>query len=312
MPLVSVVIPTRNRPALVVAAVHSVLAQTMGDLEVVVVIDGPDPATAAALAAVDDPRLRVIANPQSQGAALARNTGVDASAGRWIAFLDDDDEWYPNKLEKQLAIADPGEDQLILCLSRVVTPIGNYVWPTEIYDSREPIDAYLFERDRAFLGSNFIQTSSYLLRRELFERVRFRGGSEPHDDWDFLIRLGKEHGCRVLTVPEPLVMFRYEQVGPSLSKTGRWRASLAWIDTLGDLVGPQAHASFCLSVAGAAGANAGELRSIPAVLRHAFRRGHPTLLQLAVYLSFWVLPQATRRRLRAWAQATGRRDTAPA
>ncbi|NUB14970.1 glycosyltransferase, partial [Azospirillum brasilense] len=102
---VSAVIPTRNRPHLVLKAVESVRAQTLKDVEIVVVVDGPDPATVAALEAVEDRRLRIVQNPASLGPAGARNAGVQAALGAWIAFLDDDDSWAPEKLERQLAAA---------------------------------------------------------------------------------------------------------------------------------------------------------------------------------------------------------------
>jgi glycosyltransferase involved in cell wall biosynthesis len=101
-PIVSVVIPTKNRPSLVDRAVRSVLCQTIESLEVVVVVDGPDPETEAVLAKITDARLRVVVLPASGGAPAARNAGFSGARGAWIALLDDDDEWLPNKLERQL------------------------------------------------------------------------------------------------------------------------------------------------------------------------------------------------------------------
>ena len=108
-PTVSVVIPTRNRPDLVVRAVRSALEQTFGDLEVVVIMDGPDAATKAALAKIHDIRLRSLELPLSLGGAAARNAGVRAATGEWIAFLDDDDEWLAGKLARQLEVAHESE-----------------------------------------------------------------------------------------------------------------------------------------------------------------------------------------------------------
>jgi glycosyltransferase involved in cell wall biosynthesis len=103
--LVSVVIPTLNRPKLLLRAIDSVLRQTHREIEVIVVVDRPDPETVAAIASVGDPRLQVFVNPHPLTAAAARNAGADRATGEWIAFLDDDDEWLPNKLESQLAFA---------------------------------------------------------------------------------------------------------------------------------------------------------------------------------------------------------------
>src|SRR4051812_31292709 len=85
-PLVTAVIPTRNRPELVTRAVRSALAQTYPRMEVVVVIDGPDAVTSSALELIHDERLRVISLPQPVGGAEARNVGVQAAQGEWIGL----------------------------------------------------------------------------------------------------------------------------------------------------------------------------------------------------------------------------------
>src|SRR5260370_31394882 len=104
MVLVSAVIPTRGRPELLLRAVRSVLAQTLREIEAVVVIDGQDPATERVIEmlAREDGRVRVIALATSIGGSAARNRVVHETSGQWIAFLDDDDEWMPGKLEGQL------------------------------------------------------------------------------------------------------------------------------------------------------------------------------------------------------------------
>ena len=95
MPRVSVVILTRNRPQMVLRAVSDALAQTLRDLEVIVVIDGPDEATATALAGVNDRRLRVVQHDRNRGISAARNTGFYEACGDYVALQDDDDEWQP-------------------------------------------------------------------------------------------------------------------------------------------------------------------------------------------------------------------------
>ena len=74
-----------------------------------IVIDGPDPETTQALNAIADHRLRLIQNPRPRGSAEARNVGVRAAQGEWVAFLDDDDEWLKDKLELQLAVTSPDQ-----------------------------------------------------------------------------------------------------------------------------------------------------------------------------------------------------------
>ncbi|MDO8788903.1 MAG: glycosyltransferase [Sulfuritalea sp.] len=105
IPKISVIIPTRNRLELLRNAVASVFGQTEQDFELIVVDDGSKDGTHAYLEALaaDDSRVRPIFNQQSRGGAAARNTGISVSRGRWIAFLDDDDEWLRHKLALQLS-----------------------------------------------------------------------------------------------------------------------------------------------------------------------------------------------------------------
>jgi len=298
-PVVSVVIPTLRRPPLLMRALDSVLAQTFPDFEVVVVVDGPDEATTAALQTVKDERLRVFVNPQSLTAAGARNRGVAESRGTWIAFLDDDDEWLPAKLERQIAVARRHEDVLVTCLSRVITPIATLVWPEEVYDNVVPIDEYLFDRRQTFAGSGFIQTSSYLVPRALYQKSPFATDT-PHDDWDFLLRLSKVSGARVETIPEVLVNVYFEEARPSLSRTGTWLASLEWIDRVRPLLTPRAYSGFCLAVVGPQAAGEHAWPAFGMLMFRAFRNGAPRVRHVLTYFGFWLVPRGVRRRLRGW------------
>ncbi|ELY77342.1 glycosyltransferase family 2 protein [Natrinema gari] len=104
MTRVSVIIPTYNRAATLPRAIDSALEQTVDDLEVVVVDDGSTDDTEAVLAAYEDPRVRPVVHATNQGANVARNTGLEYARGEYVAFLDSDDEWLPEKLERQLAV----------------------------------------------------------------------------------------------------------------------------------------------------------------------------------------------------------------
>jgi glycosyltransferase involved in cell wall biosynthesis len=295
--LVSVVIPTLHRPKLVVRAIDSVLRQTHQDLELIVVVDGPDEDTVAVVRSVNDPRLRIMVNPCSLTAAGARNAGVDHAMGEWIAFLDDDDEWLSNKLERQLVFAAGHPSALISCLSRVVTPTATYVQPRLIYDNSTPIDEYLFDRRSLRGGSGFIQTSSYLLPRSLFHRVRFDVES-PHDDWEFLLRLSKRAGARVETVPEVLVVLYFEEQRASLTSSTTWSASLGWLERVRPIITPRSYSGFCLSVVGSRAAREGAYMAFPELLYRAFRNGSPRLRHVLVFLLFWLAPQRLQRQLR--------------
>ncbi|MFC6974687.1 glycosyltransferase family 2 protein [Halomicroarcula sp. GCM10025709] len=102
-PRVSVVVPTYNRADTVGRAVESALAQTVTDIEVVVVDDGSTDDTAAVVTGIDDERVRYLAHERNRGRSAARNTGIEAARGEYVAFLDSDDRWLPGKLDRQLA-----------------------------------------------------------------------------------------------------------------------------------------------------------------------------------------------------------------
>src|SRR5262249_7122187 len=101
-PSVSVIIPTWNRAATVMAAVESALAQTHAPLEVLVCDDGSSDDSAQRVGALPDPRVRWLPGPRGGRPAIPRNRGIAAARGEWLAFLDSDDEWLPDKLERQL------------------------------------------------------------------------------------------------------------------------------------------------------------------------------------------------------------------
>lgn len=103
-PRVSIITPTYNCAEYVAHTIDAILAQTMGDWELLLVDDASTDATAEILRqrAEDDPRIRVFVMPQNGGAAVARNVGIEKARGRYIAFCDSDDSWAPTKLERQL------------------------------------------------------------------------------------------------------------------------------------------------------------------------------------------------------------------
>ena len=294
---VSVVIPTFGRPQLVTRAVQSVLAQTMRDLEVIVVIDGDDPATVSALAAIDDDRLRSIVRREKGGAGVARDAGAAASAGRWVAFLDDDDEWLPEKLERQLAAA-PDERCVLSTLFRIVSPIGERISPTLPYQGRQPIDEWLFGRHSWLRGGEaMIQTSALIFPRAMFDILNFRDVRQ-HEEWELCIRAVKQLGYRFVTVEEPLVVYYAPQGGPSLSKTYRLEKSMSWIDDMGDLVTPRAYSGFALTVASQVPSEGKRGPALARLLRVAFAKGRPTPRQLFAFVLIWLVPHDMRKRVR--------------
>lgn len=300
---VSVVIPSRNRPGLVGRAVGSALGQTLPSVEVVVVIDGPDDATRQALALVGDPRLRVKGLPESVGAQEARNAGVRESTGRWVAFLDDDDEWLPEKLERQVeaARASGFEHPVVSC--EVISRLEHGDLPGKGRSPRpgESIDEYLFLRDPFELSEIRLQTSTILTTRELAMRVPWRRCA--HDEWDLLLRAAATEGVGLAFVPEPLAVWHADAGRDRLSYQafGTWRTSLAWFHSVRHLVGAKAYASFLLSTLSVWARNSRDRKAFFDLPLEAMRHGRPSPTALVAHVGRFVLPKRLRRSLKAQA-----------
>ncbi len=302
MALVSAIIPTIRRPLLLRRALASVFAQTHGDLEAIVVVDGPDAETAAVLRQIDDPRLRVLQNEYSLGPGGARNAGAALAKGEWFAFLDDDDEWLPEKLERQLAGLWEKQDILISCRSRVITQQATYEWPRRLYEPGEPVDEYLWGRRSLFRGEAYLATASYVVPRDLFLRTQF-GSTRHNEDDTLLLRLTKQAGGRIVMLPDILVVIHADDPLNSLGGNFDWRDGLAWLDSQGELITRRAYSGFCLVILASQARRRGDYAGLGLLLRRAFAKGSPSLSQLAVFAAFFFIPMQLRQRLRAIAQS---------
>lgn len=217
-PAVSVVTPVWNAAATLGAAVASVRAQTRGDWEMLIVDDGStdgSAALAAALAALE-PRLRLFGWPERRGAAAARNAGIRAARGRFIAFLDADDLWRPRKLEVQIGYMEAeGVPFTFAAMGRIDAagrPIGRVAVPARVDHA-------------ALLRGNVIpcQTAA-------FDRLHYGSVEMPplprRQDYGLwltlLARGGEAHG-----LPEPLADYRVRPGSLSANKlaaaAGTWR-----------------------------------------------------------------------------------------
>jgi len=202
---VSVIIATHNRETLVTEAIDSVLAQSTKVREIIVVDDGSTDNTRSRLSHYGS-RIRAFFQP-NQGASRARNYGISEARGRWIAFLDDDDVWLREKIERQMQLARQEPNlQLIYCSDHAVD---------EQLQFRRTRHASHGNRGDVFeklLVQNFIFTSCVIARRDAIEQAGLMDPSLKFgEDWDLWLRIAARHS--VDFVPEPLVLYRQSTTG---------------------------------------------------------------------------------------------------
>ncbi len=209
-PRVSVVVPTYQRRGLVVEAVDSILAQTEPDFEVLVVDDGSTDGTSDLLRERygAEPRVRTIHQPNG-GTASARNRGLGEARAPWTAFLDSDDLWTADHLERQLAFAaaHPGSD-LIACDVRYHGPWDRK--ETTIFSRRswrapDSLDA--------MLDGAWALPSGMLLRTQVGQAVGFSTAYRYSEDTEFLFRFNAR-GHRLVANPDVLALWRRHHGGP--------------------------------------------------------------------------------------------------
>jgi glycosyltransferase involved in cell wall biosynthesis len=243
IPTVSAVIPTHNRPNLVQRAIRSVLNQTYLNLEAIVVVDGPEPNTVKLLEALEASRLRIVDIQKNVGPAEARNIGVREAKGDWIAFLDDDDEWLPTKIEKQvnlLAYADP-RTNFIACRSQEVDSGIDKIIPRRFPRSGEDWSEYIF------CAGGFLPLPGYFIKRELILSTPFRQVTSSFEDFDWLLRAKATNALVPAWIDEALVIYHNDSRTPfRVSHDSDWERYYNWaLNNCGALLTRKAF-SYCL------------------------------------------------------------------
>jgi glycosyltransferase involved in cell wall biosynthesis len=200
MPLVSVIIPTRNRADLVRRAIESVLAScnTTLQAEIIVVDDGSTDQTASVVQSYPIKYIRGV----GKGVSTARNTGLKEATGTFITFLDDDDAWPENNLSLQIKILEEGPEFGAVC-SQVVLTNNDLTSYSSPYPAQPFQSGWMFEDFLSYIP----QVGSLLVRREVVDTI---GGFEPGlhggEDWDWALRLSRY--CQIAFAPEVALLWR--------------------------------------------------------------------------------------------------------
>lgn len=208
--LISIIMAAYNAEKTIEEAISSVLNQTYREFELLVVNDCSKDRTARLVEsfAAKDNRVRLISNEKNSGVSYSRRHGLEKAKGAWIAILDSDDEWAPEKLEKQIALQEETNADLLFTGSTFMDANG------------KPIDWYLAAPAevtyRQLLKQNVLSNSSALVRKELYAK-HYAAGDEMHEDFATWLGILKE-GRKAYGVNEPLLTYRIAKSSKSGNK----------------------------------------------------------------------------------------------
>lgn len=222
-PRVSVVLPIHDRANVLGRAIHSVLAQTDDDWELVIVDDGSSDEPETVLMQFKDPRIRLIRHSENRGAPAARNTGMEAARGGLIAFLDSDDVWRHNRLAAQSTDFETSRAGAMVCGVQVITMDGTRLGTPTLGD--DPVARL------ANFESGVIHTSALMIKKSVVEQgIRFDERLPAYQEYDLLLQIARR-GLGVAGVADVLVEVRYDDHGQHISNPA---AQVKALELIGD------------------------------------------------------------------------------
>jgi len=200
-PLISVVIPAYNAAQTLKTTVQSVFGQTVQDFEILIVDDGSKDDTITVAQSIEDSRVKIISQANG-GASSARNTGIKAARGKYVAFLDADDLWMPHKLELQLEVLTNEKD--ITAIQSGVYYVNNDLEIISVgrcFESKDVLSETLFFQNLPGLMSTLV------VERTAFDKIGMLDTTLVIlEDWDLAIRLSRY--CNLKSIEEPLALYR--------------------------------------------------------------------------------------------------------
>jgi glycosyltransferase involved in cell wall biosynthesis len=187
----------------------------------------------------------------------ARNLGGRTATTDYVSLLDDDDEWLPEKIEKQIRLAGELEQRGLLPVvatrSRVLLPRGTAIWPEVLPQSQLSLAEYLLKPSVLRPGRRVVHTSMLLMPRRVFDLIEFDEDLPRMQEWDFLIRFSQLATACVAAHPDVLTVWHCEETSGRTSTRNDWRTSRAWIESLrpqiGDRLSDTVVATFIMAIA---------------------------------------------------------------
>lgn len=225
--VVSAIITTHNRIKLLPRAIDSVLSQTYKNIELIVVNDSSDDGTKEMLSSYENITVINIPKSESHGANYARNLGINASKGDYVAFLDDDDYWLPTKIEKQVQRMEKGGYVIVSCgyIEEIIREDGRAVFSENV--SRSRFDSNM---SRKILYNIYLLTSLILIDKEALHRVGlFDEQLKAWQEYEMTIRMAQIGPFSYIN--EPLAVYRVDvyDTNRTTNKVYEWKQSAKYI-----------------------------------------------------------------------------------
>ncbi len=252
-PLVSVVIPVYNREETVGRAIKSVLNQSYKNLELIVVDDCSDDNSLKVIREFQDERIRVITLRKNSGANVARNKGIMAASGGYVAFQDSDDEWDEDKLQLQINEMLNRNLSACFCAHYLIDDAVEITVPDD-YENKEKYETGLIS---VLANHNVISTQTLIVRKDIFEIIGYFDEEMPRlQDYEFIIRLVQKE--KIGYIARPLVFVYHTKVSISTNKEALLEAIALLLLKHGDFVNKESMVSLFMNDVLVAG-NAGRL-----------------------------------------------------
>ena len=281
---VSVVILSHKRPHLLKRAVHSALAQNYTELDVVVVVNGPDSATEKMLSGIADRRLRAIVFPVPVGDAKARSLGVTAAWGDWIAFMNDEDEWLPAKTTLQMEVARSSK-----YLYPIVT--SQFIVRAATEDAARPHTAPLHglsetqhPRSSMAYSEGLLSILTMLFPKDLYTHVPIHEIPGHNRDLDWMLRMIEHAGAGIEFVGKPLAVGRTAGQVRGVDEPIDWKSSFEWLESVRETITRRAYAGFIISRVAPQAAGQGASSELPFLLNRMLTYGAPTAHDIRRFL----------------------------